>query len=80
MNRSVVHSKGLEIFSNSEITPSLLLNDEQFHLVEELAVNNERQNLSHFNGFNDIAVMYYFIHRERHVRHERNREDNTGRE
>ncbi|UNL92001.1 site-specific integrase (plasmid) [Bacillus subtilis] len=80
MNRLVVHSKGLGIFSNREITPSLLLNDEQFHLVEELTVNNERQNLSHFNGFNDIAVMYYFIHRERHVRHERNREDNTKQE
>ncbi|KRT87140.1 MULTISPECIES: site-specific integrase [Bacillus] len=80
MNGLSVHNKDIDIFNNHSATSSLLLNREAFHLVEEQTVENEKQNLSFFNGFNDIAVMYYFIHREKHVRKERNREDNTKQE
>ncbi|NPC92871.1 site-specific integrase [Bacillus sp. WMMC1349] len=80
MNDLTIHNKQIDILNSNNITPSMLLNDETFYLVEELTVKNERQELNRFSGFSDLAMMYYFIHREKHVRHGRNRGGNTKQE
>lgn len=51
-----------------------------FHQLRERTEENEREDLNEFEGFSDLELIYYFIHRKTHIRESQNKAQGTRRE
>lgn len=59
-----------QLISKDSFKNEYIKEDYFFHL-RLLTYNNEENGKNRFEGFNDITMIYYFIHRQRHVNKEK---------
>lgn len=62
-----------------KVVDQLLVFD-YFRGLKILRQDNQRNKRAAFESFNDLEMIYYYVHQEKHIRGERNRKNNTKRE
>lgn len=62
-----------------EIT-KVFMRKEPFQELKEQKRDNEKMNDSDFEGFNDLQMIYYFVHQTTNTNEKRNRNDNSNQE
>ncbi|WP_342048773.1 hypothetical protein [Bacillus sp. OTU530] len=44
-----------------------MINDQYLPVLRSLVYENEENNKHRFEGFTDVEMIYYFVHRQKHV-------------
>ncbi|WP_335577361.1 tyrosine-type recombinase/integrase [Priestia megaterium] len=56
---------------------SLMLDSTYYDALEERNEHHQRKNEDMFSGFTDEEMMYYYVHKRKHIRKDRERKENT---
>lgn len=56
---------------------SLMLDSTYYDALEERNEHHQRKNEDMFSGFTDEEMMYYYVHKRKHIRKNRERKENT---
>lgn len=77
MNQLVLFKDQLPNQKHTTITTEVILDDSSMSILEDVIINNERLNKPSMDQLSDEAVIYYFVHKRKHIRKSKNRSSNS---
>ncbi|MFB6499722.1 tyrosine-type recombinase/integrase [Bacillus haynesii] len=77
MNQLVLFNNQISDSNQNMLTTDIIVDDSSMSLLEDVIISNERLNKPTMDQLTDEAVIYYFVHKRKHVRKSKNRSSNS---